>query len=229
MKILIVDDERSILDTLEMFFQQKGFEVLTSQNAKSSLALVRQHSPEIVILDIRLPDLNGLEVLRRIKAMKKDLSVIMMTAYHDMNTTIQAMRLGAFDYIHKPIDINELEMAIDKLVENLRLSSRLENFVREISHDYRLNNIVGETKGMQEIFKTIGLVSETRATVLIQGESGTGKELIAKAIHYNSPYNTEPFITVDCSTLVETLAENYSGMKKAHLRELWRAKKERWN
>ena len=208
MKILIVDDERSILDTLEMFFQQKGFEVLTSQNAKSSLALVRQHSPEIVILDIRLPDLNGLEVLRRIKAMKKDLSVIMMTAYHDMNTTIQAMRLGAFDYIHKPIDINELEMAIDKLVENLRLSSRLENFVREISHDYRLNNIVGETKGMQEIFKTIGLVSETRATVLIQGESGTGKELIAKAIHYNSPYNTEPFITVDCSTLVETLAES---------------------
>jgi len=117
------------------------------------------------------------------------------------------MRLGAFDYIHKPIDINELEMAIDKLVENLRLSSRLENFVREISHDYRLNNIVGETKGMQEIFKTIGLVSETRATVLIQGESGTGKELIAKAIHY----------------------KNYSGMKKAHLRELWRAKKERWN
>ncbi len=208
MKILIVDDEHSILETLEMFFQEKGFQVLTSQDGHGGLALVEQEKPDIVILDIRLPDLNGLEVLRRIKAFREDSNVIIMTAYHDMETTIQAMKLGAFEYIHKPIDVDELELAIDKLVKTLQLSTRIENLITEISREYKVDNIVGETKAMQEIFKTIGLISNSKATVLIQGESGTGKELIAKAIHYNSPYNMEPFIPVDCSTLVESLAES---------------------
>ena len=132
----------------------------------------------------------------------------MITAYHDMETTIQAMKLGAYEYIHKPIDVDELEIAIDKVVNNQKLNTRLENLIMEISEDYKVNNIVGRSKAMQEIFKIIGLVSESKTTVLIQGESGTGKELIARAIHYNSPYRRDPFLPINCSALVETLLES---------------------
>ena len=132
----------------------------------------------------------------------------MITAYHDMETTIQAMKLGAYEYIHKPIDVDELEIALDKVVSNRNVNTRLEDLIMEISQDYKVDNIVGRTKAMREIFKIVGLVSESKTTVLIQGESGTGKGLIAKAIHYNSPYRKEPFLPINCSALVETLLES---------------------
>jgi two-component system, NtrC family, response regulator AtoC len=206
-KVLVIDDERSIREHLEMFLQEKGFDVLSAENGETGLQFIESEEPDILILDIRLPGMDGLEVLRRIKVANKTVSVIMITAFHDMETTIQAMRLGAYDYIHKPLDIDELEVVIDKAVDNLRLSSCAKNLFTEISRDYRADNIVGKTRGMQEIFKLIGLVSDSRATVLIQGESGTGKELIAKTIHFSSPFAKEPFIPVNCSALVETLLE----------------------
>jgi DNA-binding NtrC family response regulator len=208
MKILIIDDDPSIRETLEMFLHEKGYEVMTSEDGGKGLEAVQRERPDIVILDIRLPGMDGLEVLRKIKEKGEDIYVIMITAYHAMETTIQAMKLGAYEYIHKPIDVDELEIAIDKVVNNRKLNTRLEDLIMEISEDYTVDNIVGRTKAMQEIFKIIGLVSESKTTVLILGESGTGKELIAKAIHYNSPYRREPFLPINCSALVETLLES---------------------
>ncbi|MBN2467803.1 MAG: sigma-54-dependent Fis family transcriptional regulator [Deltaproteobacteria bacterium] len=208
MKILIIDDEKAIRETLQLFLQEKGHEVVCSADGEGGLTTVRTEQPDIVILDVRLPGVNGLDVLRKIKEMEESVSVIMMTGYHDMETTIQAMKIGAYEYIHKPIDIEELEVIIAKVINNRLLNSRLEDLIMEISEEYKVNNIVGKTKVMQEIFKIIGLVSESRATVLIQGETGTGKELIAKAVHYNSANRKEPFVAVNCSALVETLLES---------------------
>lgn len=208
MKILVVDDEQSIRETLEMFLREKGYAVVTSEEGGTGLEAFRRERPDIVILDIRLPGMNGLEVLHRIMEEREDIPVIMITAYHDMETTIQAMKLGAYEYIHKPIDVEELEIALDKVVSNRSVNTRLEDLIMEISQDYKVDNIVGRTKAMREIFKIVGLVSESKTTVLIQGESGTGKGLIAKAIHYNSPYRREPFLPINCSALVETLLES---------------------
>ena len=208
MKILIIDDDPSIRETLEMFLHEKGYEAVTSEDGVKGLEAVQKERPDLVILDIRLPGMDGLEVLKKIKDKDENLYVIMITAYHAMEATIQAMKLGAYEYIHKPIDVDELEIAIDKVVNNRKLNTRLEDLIMEISEDYSVDNIIGRTKPMQEIFKTIGLVSESKTTVLILGESGTGKELIAKAIHYNSPYRRDPFLPINCSALVETLLES---------------------
>jgi two-component system response regulator AtoC len=203
-----VDDEQSIRETLEMLLREKGYQVLTAEDGPAGLRLVDEERPQIVILDIRLPGMDGLEVLRRVRSRNSSIGVIMITAFHDLETTVQAMKLGAYEYIHKPIDVDEFDAAIDKVAGNIELSSRLEDLIMEISRNYKVDNIVGNAKCMREVFKIIGLVSGTRTTVLILGESGTGKELIARAIHYSSPYARDPFIPVNCSTLVENLFES---------------------
>lgn len=208
MKVLVVDDERPIRETLDMFLQEKGYEVLTAESGERGLEVARAERPDIVLLDVRLPGMDGLEVLRQIAASSPSTSVIMITAHHDMDIAIRAVKLGAYECIHKPLDVEELDVCLRKVAENLRLADRLENLLTEISHEYRVDNIVGMTKAMQDIFKIIGLASENRATVLIQGESGTGKELIAKAIHYNSAFKKEPFVPINISALVETLLES---------------------
>jgi two-component system response regulator AtoC len=208
LKALIVDDEQSIRETLEMLLREKGYQVLTAEDGPAGLRLVDEERPQIVILDIRLPGMDGLEVLRRVRSRNSSIGVIMITAFHDLETTVQAMKLGAYEYIHKPIDVDEFDAAIDKVAGNIELSSRLEDLIMEISRNYKVDNIVGNAKCMREVFKIIGLVSGTRTTVLILGESGTGKELIARAIHYSSPYARDPFIPVNCSTLVENLFES---------------------
>lgn len=208
MKILIIDDERPIRETLEMVLLEKGHHVASAEDGPGGLDAFRRERPEVVILDIRLPGINGMEVLQKIKEQDKDIDVIMITAYHDMDTTIQAMKAGAYEYIHKPIDADELEIAIDKLAENLKLKGHMEDLAKEISEEYNPDDIVGKSRAMQGIFKTIGMISESKATVLIQGESGTGKEMIAKTIHYNSPCRKDPFTPVNCSAIVETLLES---------------------
>jgi two-component system response regulator AtoC len=208
LKVLVIDDEKSICVTLAKFLQDRGYEAITAGDGKTGLDAVEREQPDIVVLDIRLPDVNGLEVLRTVKSHHPSIGMIMITAFHDMETTIQAMKLGAYEYVHKPIDIDEMEIVIDKVTRSLKLSGRLEELITDISRDYKVHNIVGNAPSMQKIFKTIGLVSGTRATVLIQGESGTGKELIAKTIHYNSPFAKDPFVPINCSTLVENLFES---------------------
>jgi two-component system response regulator AtoC len=206
-KILIIDDERSLLESLEMFLTEKGYTVACARSAAEGLKQCRVFDPQVIILDIRLPDMDGLEVLQQlIRNGRKN--IIIITAFHDMETTIKAVKYGAFEYIPKPIDVEELERAIDKAIKSLNLTPTSKALLIDPSSAYVPGKMIGRSRGMKEIFKNIGVLSENRVTVLIEGETGTGKELIARAIHYNSPAREHPFRTIDCSTLVGSLLES---------------------
>jgi len=208
-KILIIDDDESICKTLELHLKRNGYDVSFAHTGRDGIGLAAERMPQLVILDIRLPDIDGIEVLRQIKAINKDKYVIMITAFQDMETTIKAMQEGAFEYIHKPISIDELDRAIDNAVKSLNMLTGEREEVIEIPNiTVGEGNIIGKSKVMKEIFKTIGVVSQSRTTVLIEGESGTGKELIAKAVHFNSKDKKYPFISINCSAIVETLLES---------------------
>ncbi len=208
MKVLIIDDQRAILESLTMFFAEKGYETITAEYGREGLEKLKSEMPDIVILDIRLPDLSGIDVLKDIRAINEHAHVIMITAFHDMETTIEAMKNGAYDYIHKPINIKELDFSVQKVFEALELKNKLSIYINDQKVQYKMDTIIGKSKPMQQVFKMIGLTCNNKATVLIQGESGTGKELIAKAIHYNGILKDEPFVSVNCSALVETLLES---------------------
>jgi two-component system response regulator AtoC len=206
-KILIIDDERSLLESLEMFLSEKGYDVQSAQDASEGLRQGRLFDPQVIILDIRLPDMNGLDVLQEfIRQGRKH--IVIITAFHDMDITIKAMKLGAFDYIPKPIDVEELERVIDKALKSESSSRTAEMVWIDPSIPFVPGKIIGKSKEMKEIFKTIGVLSENRVTVLIEGETGTGKELIARAIHNNSPFQEHPFQVINCSTIVGTLLES---------------------
>ena len=226
MKILVIDDQNAILESLSMFFSEKGYETLTAEYGKEGLTKVQSEQPDIVISDIRLPDINGIEVLKTIRSINDQIFVIMITAFHDMETTIEAMKYGAYDYIHKPINIDELDVSVNKVAEALTLKNNLSIYLNDQKIQYKLDTIIGKTKAIQQIFKLIGLTCNNKATVLIQGESGTGKELISKAIHYNGIMRDEPFVSVNCSALVETLLESeLFGHEKGAFTNAWYAKK----
>ncbi len=206
-RILIIDDERSLLETLEMFLIEKRYAVRCAVSAAEGLQQCMLFDPHVIILDIRLPDMNGLDVLQElIRNGRKN--IIIITAFHDMDITIKAIKLGAFDYIPKPIDVEELDRAIDKAIKSLNSGRTAEDVSVDPSLTYEEGKIIGKCRGMKEIFKAIGVLSENRVTVLIEGETGTGKELIARAIHNNSPYREHPFQPIDCSTIVGTLLES---------------------
>ena len=206
-RILVIDDEASIRESLEMFLREKGLNVQTAGNAEAGIGKWRRLGPQVIILDIRLPDRSGLDVLAEIAAKDREVKVIMITAHHDMETTIAAMRKGAYDYIHKPLDVEELERALDKALHIARTTMSTAPLVGS-EEPPPGRKLVGNTPAMREIFKSIGLLSKNQATVLIQGETGTGKELIARIIHDSSDFKDEPFVTVDCTTLVENLLES---------------------
>lgn len=206
-KILLVDDESSILETLEMFLGEKGHEVFKAKTASLGLERFYQYEPDVVILDIRLPDRNGLDVLSQIQEIGYPSRVIMITAFQDMETTIEAMKRGGYDYIHKPLDADEVEKAVNRALDALE-AERETPLLKEAEKPTNPEVIIGKSEKMGEIFKTIGLLCQNRATVLIQGETGTGKELIARVIHRNSLMGQEPFVTLDCSAVVETLLES---------------------
>ncbi|MBB5348715.1 sigma-54-dependent Fis family transcriptional regulator [Desulfoprunum benzoelyticum] len=208
LKILLIDDEISILETLEMFFTEKGHQVMKAETGETGFALFRDQLPDIVIIDIHLPDGNGLEILSRIHNEGHLAKVIMITAYHDMATTIEAMKSGAFDYIHKPLDVDLIEDAIQRVTSILEAEQEEKTFGLPQSKDFNPNLIIGNSDQMRKIFKTIGLACQKRTTVLIQGETGTGKEVVARAIHRNSIAANEPFVTLDCSSVVTNLIES---------------------
>lgn len=205
--ILVIDDDASIRETLDLYLAEEGYSVDTASTGTEGLNKYVSSPADVVILDIRLPDVDGFSVLEDLKEENENVKVIMITAYHDMETTINAMKGGAFDYIHKPVNVDELDMAIKKALKSLEMEKKIEGLLTEPSRNFRVGDIIGTGNEMREIFKTIGTVSQSRTTVLIQGESGTGKELIAKVIHHNTSPD-EPFIAVNCSAIVETLLES---------------------
>ncbi len=206
-KILVIDDDRSICETLELYLTEEGYEVVTAATGTEGLNKFVETSPDVVILDIRLPDVDGFTILEDLREDDENVKVIMITAYHDMDSTINAMKSGAFDYIHKPVNVDELDMAIRKAVKSLEMEKKIDGLLLEPSRHFKVGDIIGGGKEMREIFKMIGTVSQSGTTVLIQGESGTGKELIAKVIHHNTSPD-QPYIAVNCSAIVETLLES---------------------
>ncbi len=205
--ILIVDDKHAILESLDMFFTEKGYRVFKADSGAAGMALYHRHQPDVVILDIRLPDTHGISLLENIQSSEKPAKVIMITAFQDMETTIQAMKLGAYDYIHKPLDVDKIEQAVERALYTLKID-RETPLVNRTTQPPNPEVIIGKSEQMRKIFKTIGLLSQNRAPVLILGETGTGKELIARVIHRNSLFAMEPFVTFDCSAVVETLLES---------------------
>jgi two-component system, NtrC family, response regulator AtoC len=206
-KILVIDDDSSIRETLDLYLTEEGYTVETAATGTDGLNKFNQKAPDVVILDIRLPDVNGFRILEDIREEDENAKVIMITAHHDMESTIRAMKEGAFDYIHKPVDVNELDIAIRKAIHALEMEKKIKGLLVESSRDFKVGDIIGIGAQMREIFKTIGVVSQSRTPVLLQGESGTGKELLAKVIHNNTAPD-EPYIGINCSAIVETLLES---------------------
>jgi two-component system, NtrC family, response regulator AtoC len=206
-RILIIDDERALLESLEMFLAEKGYATASAVSAAEGLRQCALFDPHVIILDIRLPDMNGLDVLNVLVGQGRK-NIIIITAFHDMDITIKAVKRGAFDYIAKPIDVDELEGAIDKALKSMGTGRQADALSVDCSLPYAEGKLVGNDRSMKEIFKVIGALSDNRVTVLIEGETGTGKELIARAIHCNSPYKNHPFRAISCSTIVGSLLES---------------------
>lgn len=205
-RILIIDDEASQRELLKILFAGKGYSVRCAATGSEGLKEDESFNAQVIILDIRLPDMDGLNVLQQLRKNNPKTNIIMITAYHDMETTVRAMKLGACEYITKPIDVDELEEAVSR---TFRFVSADEPEQRSVEGDLlQKGPIIGRSKSMKEIFKIVGMFCENRVTVLIEGETGTGKELIARAIHYYSPNSPHPFLAINCSALVESLLES---------------------
>ncbi|WP_456404987.1 sigma-54-dependent transcriptional regulator [Thiolapillus sp.] len=206
-KILIVDDDIASSRTLQLHLSSQDHQVKLAPSVDDGLQLAAEYKPELIILDIRMPGRSGLEGLPEFKQLLPQICIIMITAFHDMESTIEAMQQGADDYIHKPIDIDELDASIFKLLSANKDSDELAfSTTQESINGYP--SMVGRSRAMKEVFKTIGLVAKSPATVLITGESGTGKELVARAVHRSSETPNGPFIAINCAALVETLLES---------------------
>lgn len=206
-QILVIDDEQSILETLQMFLEEKGLEVFTADTGQKGLQIFDAQHPQVVILDIRLPDSNGLDILEIMMEKNFPSKIIMITAFQDMETTIQAMKRGAFDYIHKPLDINQVEQAVDRAANIIKIDEETPCVECSIDPSNPLV-IIGQSEKMRHVFKMMGLVCTSRVNVLLQGDTGTGKELTARVIHSNCGFKDEPFIVFDCSAIVDTLLES---------------------
>jgi DNA-binding NtrC family response regulator len=206
--ILIIEDDTLVRKTLSMHLVGKGYEVNLAENGAKGTQKFMETRPDLVLLDIRLPDVNGLDVLRKLREEDKKTVCVVMTAYDDMKTTVEAVKAGAFEYLVKPLNFLELDLTIEKVFQLRSLEDRVTYLMEEKQKEYTIDNLIGHTPQMRTVFKMIGSVAMTRANVLIQGESGTGKEIVAKAIHYNSPFREEPFIVINCSAIQDTLLES---------------------
>lgn len=205
--ILIVDDESNIRRVLDAVFSKAGYTVLTAENGRAAIDVVSAEPDlDVMLCDLVMPDMNGADVLKAAREINPRLSVVMITAHGTIKSAVDAMRLGAFDYVTKPFDMDEIKLIANKALEHSRGEA---DPVKSRSKNRRKpDEIVGSSVKMQEVYKTIERVAASSATVLIRGESGTGKELVAKAIHYGSSRSTKPFVAVSCAALPETLLES---------------------
>jgi two-component system NtrC family response regulator len=204
-RILVVDDEKNYLVVLEALLSQAGYEAVSAQNGARALALVEEAEPDLVITDMRMPQMSGLELIRRLKERYSDLPIVVMTAYGTVENAVEAMKLGATDYISKPFENTELLLTVEKSLRMRRLLFQNRLLKQELKG---FGELIGDSKPMREVYALVDKVAATRATVLLTGESGTGKELIARAIHTRSPRAEESFVAVNCMALSETLLES---------------------
>ncbi len=209
-RVLIVDDEQMIRWSMEQTLRAAGYEVAAAETVANGLALFRQLRPAVLFLDLHLPDGDGLDVLRTVKSENgEDTAVIVMTAFGEISTAVEAMRLGAYDYLKKPFDFDELEVLVGRALDTTRLRREVGEIRQERKRTYALDNIVGESESIQHVLRMVERVAQSdAATVLVRGENGTGKDLIARAIHYHSRRASGPFLDLACTAMPETLFES---------------------
>ena len=208
-RILVVDDEEIVIRScLRILSGGDSYQIEVARDGREALHKVEDNPCDIMILDIMMPNMSGLEVLRRVKETHPDVDVIMITGLSQVDTAVQAMKLGAFDYISKPFEPDELQLVVQRALERRLLLRENLNLRSEVSSKYRFDNIIGSSPPMQAVYRLVGQCAPTNSTVLLTGESGTGKELIARANHYNSLRKDKPFIPVDCTSLSENLLES---------------------
>lgn len=206
--ILIVDDEESVRDSLYNWFIEDGYRVETAENAKVALALVEEKNFDIILADIKMPGMDGMEMHRRIKSLNKEPIFIIMTAFASVDTAVQALKDGAFDYVTKPFDPDDLSHLIRNAATQVHLKVENESLKDRITSLEDIDDLIGESDAMKKVFKELESVAKSNSSVIITGESGTGKELIARAIHSNSPRKYFPLISVHCGALTESLLES---------------------
>ncbi len=207
-KVLVVDDEKSIRDIFSLLLEEKGYLVETAAGGKEGIARAEKLKPDVVLLDMNLPDVSGLGVMAEIKKSQLRAEIIIMTAYGTIRNAVQATKLGAYAYLEKPVDNEELLLILSRLFEVKRLAREVETLRSELSSRFRFSSIIGTSAKMNSVFQLMGKVAEVDGTVLVTGESGTGKELVARAIHYNSPRKNNAFVVVNCGAIPRDLIES---------------------
>lgn len=205
--VLVVDDEAGVRQSLQLVFN-RTYRVLEAPSADDAIQKLTEEKPDLVLLDIMMPGADGLSVLKQIKLIHPDCQVIMLTGLNTARTAFAAKGTGAFDYVTKPFDVEELRLRVEHALEKVQLSRELERLKEEVGRKYGIDHIIGKSKQIIDIFKAVSMVAAKKSTVLITGESGTGKELIARAIHYNSDRRSKPFVVVNCAALPDTLIES---------------------
>jgi DNA-binding NtrC family response regulator len=206
--ILIVDDEESVRDSLNDWFTDDGYHVKCAENAKKALSILESEDFDIILADLKMPGMDGLEMLRRIKALNKESIVIVMTAFATVDTAVKALKDGAFDYVTKPFDPDDLSHLIRNATKQIVLTEENENLKKKVVSLENVEDIIGNSEAMRKVLKEVESVAQSNSSVIITGDSGTGKELIARAIHFNSPRKFYPLVSVHCGALTESLLES---------------------
>lgn len=206
--IMVIDDEESMCKFMQIMLQKEGYDVITSQSSYQALNLLKQKNYDLVIADLTMPELNGLELLSRVKSLDPDANFIVMTAYASVDTAIEALKKGAYDYLTKPFKVDEIRIAVKKALEQKRITRENISLKKQLKREFGFDNFIGTSPQVLEMKKMAQRVAQSDSTVLIQGESGTGKELVAKAIHYCSARTDKPFVSINCAAIPETLLES---------------------
>ncbi len=208
LSILLIDDEESILTSLKSFLLRRGYNIYTANNGAKGLEIIKENTIDLVLTDYRMPEKNGLEVLEETKKINPNIDVVVITAFGNIDEAVGIMKKGAYDYLTKPIDLDELESLIKRINEKRLLKSENETLREQLQEKFKIDSIISQSSEMESVLNIVGRVANSKATVMIRGESGSGKELIAKAVHFASDRKDKPFVTVNVASLSENLMES---------------------
>jgi two-component system NtrC family response regulator len=206
--ILIIDDEQTQREVLTGYLKKKGYHLLSADSGEEGIRLIKENMVDIVLSDFKMPDKTGMEVLEEVKKINPEISFVMITAYSTVEDAVKAMRLGAYDYLSKPVDLDELDMMIEKITEHRNLKSEIQNLKSQLREKHKLTSIISQSPKMEEVLSIASRAAESNASILITGENGTGKEVVAKAVHYISLRKNGPFVAVNIPALSENLLES---------------------
>ncbi len=206
--ILIIDDEQTQREVLTGYLKKKGYHLLSADSGEEGIRLIKENMVDIVLSDFKMPDKTGMEVLEEVKRINPEISFVMITAYSTVEDAVKAMRLGAYDYLSKPVDLDELDIMIEKITEHRNLKSEIQNLKSQLREKHKLTSIISQSPKMEEVLSIASRAAESNASILITGENGTGKEVVAKAVHYISLRKDGPFVAVNIPALSENLLES---------------------